>query len=133
MSHVNAIAAWDEERGTLHLVDQMAFNARMRRLKPGQGESFVVRVEREADAKKHHQLKWYYGYIVKQCCQATGYTVVEMDYLFRAEHMPRDVETLSLISYEQMADYNVNCEKTAAEEIGVIVVGPREARDYIAA
>jgi hypothetical protein len=131
--HVNAIATWDEERGSLRLVDQVVFNARMRRMKPGQGEAFVLRVEREADAKRHHQFKWYFGYIVKQCCARTGYNAKEMDIIFRVEFLPPDVDTLSDLSYEQMADYNVQCEKHAAGVIGVIVVGPREARDYIAA
>lgn len=132
-AHVTAACSWDSESGRLVLDDQMLFSAGMRRMKPGAGERFIIRVEREAEAKRHHQLKWYFGYIVKQCCARTGYNAKEMDVIFRVEYLPPDVETLSDLSYEQMADYNVQCEKYAAEVIGVIVVGPREARDYIAA
>jgi hypothetical protein len=129
--HVKVSAAWDGER--LQLDDVVAFNALVRRkLKPGDGEAFIVRVEREADAKRTHRLKWYYGYIVKQCCAKTGYTVLEMDTIFRAECLPPDVETISHMSDEQMADYNTLCEKFAAEAIGVVVEGPNDARRWAA-
>jgi hypothetical protein len=127
---VKANAYWDGTQ--LRLVDPKGYTASLQALDPGAGESFVVLVMREVEAKQHHQLKWYYGYIVKQCCAKTGYTVVEMDHIFRAEHMPRDVDTLSLMSYEQMADYNVNCERYAAEVIGVVVKGPHDAREWAA-
>lgn len=108
--HVKAFASWNEDISRLVLDDQVTFHAMLKRLEPGAGERFVVRVEREETAKKHHQLKWYFGDIVKQCCAKTGYTAIEMDTIFRVECMPPDVETLSLMTYEQMADYNVACE-----------------------
>lgn len=130
---MTGLCVWDEDAKRLWLDDPMVVNAQVRRrLKPGAGERFVMRIEREADAKRHHQLKWYYGYVVKQCVAKTGYTAVEMDNIFRAEFMPRDVDTLSLMSFEQMADYNVHCEQYAAEVIGVVVKGPREAREWSA-
>jgi hypothetical protein len=128
--HARGVAAWDGEK--LRLTDPVVFNASMRRLKPGDGEAFVIRVEREADAKRHHQLKWYYGFVVKQCVEKTGYPVPEMDAIFRAQFMPGDVETLSLMSYEQMEDFNRQCEQYAAEVIGVVVEGPDGARRWVA-
>jgi len=130
--HVSATAVWDGDQQRLRLADPLVFNAGMRRLKPGAGESFVIRVEREADAKRHHQLKWYFGYVVKQCVEKTGYAVPEMDQIFRALFMPGDVETLSLMSYEQMEDFNRQCEHYAAEVIGVVVEGPDNARRWAA-
>lgn len=127
-THVTALSKWDGER--LRLDDPTVFSAGMRKLKPGEGETFVVRVEREADAKRHHQLKWFYGYIVKQCVEKTGYTVPEMDAMFRALFLPGDVDTLSLMSYEQMEDFNRQCEHYAAETIGVAIVGPSDARNW---
>lgn len=130
MSHVKGLGAWDGDR--LRLVDPVVFNAAMKKLQPGDGETFVIRVEREADAKRHHQLKWYYGYIVKQCVEKTGYPVPEMDAMFRALFMPGDVATLSLMSFEQMEDFNRQCEHYAAETIGVVIEGPDGARRWVA-
>lgn len=127
-THVTAVAAWDGER--LRLADPTVFSAGMRKMKPAEGEPFVVRVEREADAKRHHQLKWFYGYIVKQCVEKTGYTVVEMDTMFRSLFMPHDVPTLSLMSYEQMQEFNRACEQYAAETIGIVIAGPHDARNW---
>lgn len=131
--HVTAPATWDDDGHRLVLDDLVLFNAGLRKLDPGAGERFIVRVEREADAKRHWQLKWYYGYCVKQCVEKTGYSVPEMDAIFRAECMPTDVETLSLMSYEQMRDFLILVEKYAAEVIGVVIVGPRDRMFELAA
>jgi hypothetical protein len=127
--HVKVFATWDGQGLYLdaHLNEQVR-----RRLKPADGESFIVRVEREADAKRHHQLKWFYGYIVKQCVEKTGYAVPELDAMFRSLFIPGDVETLSLMSYEQMEDFNRQCEHYAAETIGVVIEGPDSARRWTA-
>lgn len=120
---------WSE--GRFRLADQVTFNAAVRRkLDPGDGETFIVRVEREDDAKKHHQLKWYFGYIVKQCCEKTGYTPVEMDTIFRALFLDPEVTTVSENTYEQQREFNLHCEQYAAEAIGVTVVGPDDARHF---
>jgi len=81
----------------------------------------------------YHRLKWYYGYIVKQCCEHTGYSALEMDTIFRSYFLPPDVPTLHLLSDDQMRDYNLHCEAYAAERIGVVVTGPDDARHYKAA
>ncbi len=126
-AHVTAAAVWTGEE--LRFTDLINSKV-LRKLKPAAGECFVVRVEREDDAKKHHQLKWFYGFIVKQASEATGYTVKETDDMFRALYMPPDVKTLSDMSYRQMADFNTQCEAYAAETIGVVIVGPDDARHY---
>lgn len=125
--HVTAAAVWDGSQ--LQWATGAFVNARVKRqLKPGDGESFVVRIEREADAKKHWQLKWYFGFCVKQCVEKTGYTVKEMDDYFRALLLPPDVMTISVMTYEQMRDYILAVEQHAAEVIGVVIVGPNEIR-----
>ncbi len=130
-ARVTAATSWDADRGRLVLDDQVLFNAGLRKLKPGAGERFVISVAREADAKRHYQLKWFYGYIVNQCVEWTGYTVKEMDQEFRARFMPPDVATLSQMSEEQMRDFNLQAEQYAAEVIGVVIQGPRD--DVLAA
>lgn len=128
-THVTAKCVWDGAR--LHHDDVVLFNAKVRkRLQPGAGETFIIRVEREAEAKKHHQLKWYWGYIVRQCIKHTYETATERDDDFRARFMPPDVPTLSLMSYEQMDVFNMHCEVFAAEVIGVSIIGPDDARHW---
>jgi len=127
-THVTATAVWDGER--LRLTDQVVFHAGMRKLKPGDGEAFVVRVEREADAKRYHSLKWLFGYVYKQVSEETGYSVPELDQMMRALHLPADVPTLSLASDEQLRAYILCCEVYAAEVIGITITGPNDARHY---
>lgn len=129
-SHVTAAAVI--RNGKPVLTDSVIYHAGLRQMKLGEGEAVVVRVEREADAKRYHRLKWYFGFIVKQCVEKTGYTVPEMDTMFRALFMPADVSTLSLMSDEQFADFNTQCEAYAADVIGVVIVGPDDARRYAA-
>ena len=127
-THAKGLAIWGG--GKLHMAKPRIWTARLLDLEPGEGELFVVRVEREADAKKHHQLKWYYGYIVNQCIEHTGETTKERDDHFRTMFLPFDVVTLSEISFEAMQVYNLSCEQYAAEVIGVVVSGPDDARHY---
>jgi hypothetical protein len=129
-THVTAQASWDEDKKRLVLDDSSLFNTRMSRLDPGAGERFVIRVEREADAKKYHRLKWYWGYVVKQCVEYTGHTVPEIDQMFRALFLPFDVPTISLLSDEQLREFNLQCEAYAAETIGVSITGPDDARHW---
>lgn len=116
--------------GSLRITDDLARRA-VKKLKLGDGEVAVLRLEREADAKRHHQLKWLFGYVYKQVSERTGYAIPEVDAMFRGLFLPGDVDTLSLLSYEQMADYTSQCEAYAAETIGVVVRGPDEARRYV--
>jgi hypothetical protein len=129
-THVTASAVIRD--GKPVLVDPVVYHAGLRQMKLGEGEAVVIRLEREADAKRYHRLKWFYGFIVKQCVENTGYTVPELDAMFRALFMPADVPTLSLMSDEQMRDFNIQSEAYAAEVIGVVIVGPDEARRYAA-
>lgn len=128
VAKVKAVAS----RGVLRLLDEQGYKSAVKRLKLGEGEAVVIRIEREADAKRYHRLKWYYGYIVKQCVEHTGYTVPETDAMFRALFLPHDVETISLMSDEQMAEFNRQCEIYAAETVGVAIHGPEEARTWAA-
>jgi len=130
-THVKVKAVWTGEK--LKLVESgEAMTKQVKRLKLGDGESVILRVEREADAKKYHQLKWAYGYVFKQVSEHTGYPIPEVDAMFRGLFMPQDVETLSLMSEEQMREFNRQCEIYAAETIGVAITGPHEARHWAA-
>jgi len=130
VTHVTALASWDEERGRLVLDEQHVFHARMRKLDPGAGERFVIRVEREAEAKRYHRLKWLYGYVIKQCVEHTGHTANEIELEFRTRFLPPGVTTISLMNDEQLRDFNLQCEAFAAETIGVVITGPDDARYY---
>lgn len=127
---VTAIAVCHEDQAVA--LDPIRFASSQKRAKWGEGVELVIRIEPLEEAKKHHQLKWFYGYIVKQCCAKTGYTVIEMDTMFRAEFLDPTVVTLSENTYDQMAEFNLNCERYAAEVIGVVVKGPNEARRWAA-
>lgn len=127
-THAKGLAVY--AGGKLRLVDRDAFDKRLAKLQPGDGEPFVIRVEREAEAKKHHQLKWFFGYIVEQCIAYTGETAGDREIDFRSRFLPYDVSTLSEMNFDQMAEFNRQCEQYAADVIGVTISGPDDARHY---
>lgn len=127
-THATGLSQWDGER--LRLVDPVLFNARMRKLNPGEGETFYIRVEREAEARRRHRDKWYWGYIVAQCIKHTGETAKDRHDDFQARFLPPNVATYHELNDEQAADYNLHCEVYAAETIGVVIVGPHDARNW---
>lgn len=128
-SHVTARAVYSD--GKLTVLDLVTMRAALRQMGLGDGEELVVRVERQQDAKRHHQLKWFHGYIVKQCIDFTGETAKERADDFKARFLPPDVPGLTEMSYEQMRDFNTHCEVFAGEVIGVSIVGPDDARRWI--
>ena len=50
VDHVICEATWDAENQKLAIVDQVHYRASLRRMKPGGGEVFVIRVERQSEA-----------------------------------------------------------------------------------
>lgn len=117
--------------GTLHVVDPNLYRKHLAKMQLQDGECVEIRITRAEEAKKHWQLKFYYGYIIKQCCE-NGDTVKDMDTYFRALFLPPDVATISQMSYEQMRDYLIQCEEHAARVMGVVVTGPDEIRKRVA-
>lgn len=95
-THVTASGAWDGEQ--VRLEDAMTFHAQLRRMGLGAGESVVVTRRTSGGRQAASSAEMVYGYIVKQCVEKTGYTVPELDAMFRALFMAGDVETLSLMS-----------------------------------
>jgi hypothetical protein len=130
MTLVLACGTWTGT--TVQVDDEAFFPLRLRLAGFGNGERVVIRVESEPEAKRHHQLRWYYGYIVKQLCE-NGESEKEWDERLRGECLPPDVETLSAMTYEQMDAFNLRCEQYAAEVVGVVIQGPDEARQFVAA
>jgi hypothetical protein len=130
VSHVIALASWNADTKRLVFDEPTVFHARIVKLGPGAGERFIVRVEREEEAKRYHRLKWLYGYVIKQCVEHTGHTAAEIELEFRARFLPPDVPTISLMTDEQMRDFNIQCEHFAAETIGIEIIGPDDARHY---
>lgn len=146
MSLVIAAGTWDGQ--SVRLDEQALFHLRLRLAGFGDGERVAIRVESEPEAKRYHQLQWYWGYIVKQLCE-TGdserwwneHLIVQCgsptrelwDDHLRSECMPPNVATLSAMTYEQMDAYNLRCEQYAAEVVGIVIQGPDEARQFAAA
>jgi hypothetical protein len=71
-THVTAAAFWDGDK--LQLADVVTYRAGLRRMKLGQGEEVVIRVERPEDAYTYGQLKHYYGHLVGPVVEYTGDT-----------------------------------------------------------
>lgn len=131
MSLVLAAGTWDGAKVVPD--DQAMFHLRLRLAGFGDGERVTIRVESEPDAKRHHQLEWYWGYILPQVA-ANGETENRWDRRFRRMFLPPGVNgRLSRTTYEQMADYIVHCEEYAARVAGVVIQGPDEARRFVAA
>jgi len=114
--------------GVLQIVDPNQYARDLRQMRIGEGEELEIRVSRAADAKQYWQLKWYFGWIVRPCCEATGYSLREMDAIFRTECLSPGVVTLSDTTYEEMRDFLQACEVYAAQTIGVVITGPEELR-----
>src|SRR5262245_43558706 len=128
---VRANAYWSG--GKLRLVDPHGYAKGIAALEPSDGESFVIVVMREADAKRHHQLKYLFGYLYKQVSAHTGYPFPAVDAMLRGLFLPHDVPTLSLMSYDQMREFILQCEAYAASTIGISIAGPDDARHWKAA
>lgn len=118
--------------GRLRAADQMLFSAQFKKLNPEEGEVFYGRFEREAEARRRHRDKWYWGYIVDQCIEHTGETARERHDDFQARFLPPECASYHEMNDEQAADYNLHCEVYAAETIGVVIEGPHEARNWTA-
>lgn len=128
MALVVLAGTWDGDR---MVFDDEFVNLRLRMAGFGDGERVAIRVESEPEAKRHHQLKWYWGFILPQLAE-NGEPETVWDDRLRELFLPPGVETLSLTSFEQMADYNLRCEQYAAEVVGVVIQGPEEARRFAA-
>lgn len=129
-THVSAAAVWDGEK--LQFSDVVTYHAGLRGMKLGQGEEVQVLVMRPEEAKRYWQLKWYYGFIVKQCVEKTGYTKREMDAILRANGLDPEVTSLVTASYSALRDLILASEIYAASEIGVVVEGPADVRERAA-
>jgi len=55
--------------GTLHVVDPDRWQRDLAQLQIGDGEVVTIVVMAAADAKRYYQLKWYWGYLVKQAAE----------------------------------------------------------------
>lgn len=126
LGHVSAVAVM--VKGTLQMLDPEGYARDVRQMRIGDGEEVEIRVSRAADAKQHSQLRWYFGYIVKQSAESTGYTLREMDAIFRVECLPPGTVTISTLTYDEMRDFILACEVYAAQTIGVVISGPDEIR-----
>ena len=114
--------------GTLHVVDPDRWQRDLAQLQIGDGEVVTIVVMAAADAKRYYQLKWYWGYLVKQAAEYTGYPLREMDAIFRIECLPPGVLTISTMTYDEMRDFILACEVYAAQTIGVVISGPEDIR-----
>lgn len=101
--------------GRVALVNQRGYQAQVRGAGWGNGEALVLRIEPEADAKKHHQLKWYYGTLLPAYQDYTGDP--DGHVMFKARYLPDGVTSLAQTTYEQMADFNQRVEAFLRAEL----------------
>ena len=112
--HVTGLAAWDGEK--LRLVDPVVFNAGMRRLKPGNGETFVIRVEREAEAWRHSDVKHLFGHVYLPVVEYTGYTKTELHTIAKGLWMPDGKTSLTELDREEIQEYTRLVDRWLREE-----------------
>ena len=115
--HVTARAVWDGER--IQLDDPMVFRAAIRRMKFGAGETLIIRVESEAEAWRHSDVKHLFGHIYAPVLEfgETGYTKTEFHTVEKAFWMPDDGRTsITELNREELQDYTRLCEKQLREE-----------------
>lgn len=108
--HVSAKASWDGEKSRLVLDDQMLFHAQLRRLKPGAGEQFVIRIEREEDAYTYGQLKHLYGHVYTPLSEWNGDFVADWHLLLKAAFMPEGKTSLTQLNKEELDAFIRQCE-----------------------
>lgn len=114
--------------GTLQMVDQDGYARDVRQMRLGEGEEVTIVILAAAEAKRHYQLKWYWGYIVPQSSEQTGYSIREMDDLLRVNCLPPGTVTISALTYDEMREFILACEVYAAQTMKVVISGPDEIR-----
>jgi hypothetical protein len=114
-THVSAPAVYRD--GKLHLMDPVVFNAGLKRLKPGEGETFVITVTPEADAIWLGQYRYFFAAIVTPLSEYTGYPKAWVHEFLKALFYPKDGRTsLTQLSRQEFADYISTCEEFARVE-----------------
>lgn len=101
--------------GALKLLDEAEYKRAVKRLKPADGEVFVIRVEREEDAYTYAALKHYWGYVVTPFAEDTGYHKHEAHKLLKAECMPDGKTSITELNRQEMKDYALAAEMKARE------------------
>jgi hypothetical protein len=123
-SHVSAFASWDAEKERLVLDDQVSFHAGLRKLKPGAGERFVVRVEREEDALTEAQRRYYFAACIHPLSEYTGFSEPEMHVMVKAVCMPPGKTSIMQLSKEEMNAVISHVQQWAAEVVGLVLEDP---------
>lgn len=114
-THVTVTASWDGEK--LHLDDSVAFYASLRRMKPEQGEVFVVRVERPEDALTAGQRRYYFGRVLQPFCEYTGYRKDELHEMAKADCLPDGKVSITQLNHEEMRDFIEAVEQRLREAL----------------
>lgn len=117
-AHVTGVVVWRD--GRFHLEDPFVFNAGvLRKLKPGEGQSFVMTVMPEEDAIRHGQYKHLFGHVIEPLSEYTGYSKPWWHEVLKALFYPKDgTKRTSLVqlSEREFADYISTCEEFARVE-----------------
>ena len=111
---VTAAAIWNE--GRLRLDDEMLFVAGLRRMKLGDGEEAVVRVERKADAYTYAQLKEYWGFVIKPIHKWSGHARTELHSMFKSALLIEGQTSLTQLNREEMSTFLIESHALAREE-----------------
>jgi len=89
-THVTAVASWNEDLKRLVFVDQMAFNAHLRRLRLEDGEQVEIDVQRLIACRSSKANREYWGYVVRPVALYSQQTLNEIHRLFKAEFLPSE-------------------------------------------
>ena len=101
--------------GVLKLVDEGAYTRGVRGMKPGDGEVFVIRIEREAEAYSLQHLRFYWGQVVTPVSEYAGYSKEEFHRMLKAECLPEGKSSITELDRDEFKDYVMHADIKARE------------------
>lgn len=114
--HVSCLATWNGERLAFTPDQQEAFVRGVRRLKLGDGEVVVIRIEPEAEAWRYSDLKHLYGHLYSPVSKRTGETVAEVHVRMKVSFMPDDGRTsITQLNREEIRSFIESVEQDIRE------------------
>jgi hypothetical protein len=122
MSAVTADAVFTD--GQPKLVDPVDYRAALKKVKWGEGEELLVRVEPKADALTEAQRRYYFGVCVHPLSNRTGYTEPEMHVLLKAVCLQPGKTSITQLSKAEMGEFIDAVQRYAADVIGVVLDVP---------
>ena len=108
--HVSLTASWNVDEKKLVFDRPADYMAGLKRMKPGAGERFVVRIEREEAAYTYADLKHYWGHVVTPLSEWNGDFKEDWHLRLKADFMPEGKTSLIQLNREELKEYTLRCE-----------------------